>query len=153
MKRATTARRIRPAAKSSRPRFRVRFSSPPGLYDPKAFSHVVEVEGARLVFISGQVPVDAERRLTSRELRAQLERIYDNLELALRSAGAGFEHVVKTTNYLTDVGQAGVFREVRDRRFARLERRPASTTVVVKGLVDPEYLAEIEVIAAVPAAG
>jgi 2-iminobutanoate/2-iminopropanoate deaminase len=157
MKRGLAARRTRTprtrsTTKSSPSRLRVRFGCPRELYDPKAFSHVVEVAGGRLIFVSGQVPVDKERRLTSRELRAQLERIYDNLEIALESAGAGFEHIVKTTNYLTDIGQASVFREVRDRRFAHLAHRPASTTVVVKGLVDPDYLAEIEVIAAAPSA-
>ena len=135
----------------TKPRYRVRYSCPPALYDPKAFSHVVEVEGARLIFISGQVPVDEQRRLTSRDLRLQIDKVFDNLEAALRSVGAGFENVLKTTNYLTDVSQAASFREAREARFARLRNRPASTTIVVAGLVDPEYLLEIEVVAAVPA--
>jgi enamine deaminase RidA (YjgF/YER057c/UK114 family) len=121
------------------------------LHDPKAYSPVVEVEGGRLVFISGQVPVDSQRRLSSRDLREQIGRVYDNLEIALRSVGAGFEHVIKTTNYLTSPGQAAVFREVRDARFARLKSRPASTTVVVTALADPEFLIEVEMIAALPA--
>jgi 2-iminobutanoate/2-iminopropanoate deaminase len=109
------------------------------------------VEGGRLLFVSGQVPVNAQRELTSRDFREQVERVYDNLETVLKSVGAGFENVVKTTNYLTNIAQAKVFREVRDARFAQVKNRPASTTLVITALVEPEFLLEIEVVAAVPA--
>jgi 2-iminobutanoate/2-iminopropanoate deaminase len=153
MRRSTTGRANPARNRNAPPRapFRVRHVCPPGLYDPKAFSHVVEVEGGRLVFISGQVPVDGERQLASKDFREQVRKVYDNLEIALRSVGAGFENVVKTTNYLTSIAQARDFREVREQHFAALKTRPASTTVVITALVDPEYLLEIEMIAAVPA--
>lgn len=156
MKRRTALRSNRAAARRAiarpaLPRFRVRYRRPPALYDPGSYSHVVEVEGGRLLFVSGQVPVDSQRQLASRDFRGQIEKVYDNLESALQSAGAGFENVVKTTNYLTDIAQAKIFREVRDARFARLKHRPASTTVVINSLVEPEFLIEIEVIAAAPA--
>lgn len=141
----------RTAPSKASPRFKVRHSSPPTLFDPKAYSHVVEVEGGRLLFVSGQVPVNAQRQLTSKDLREQVGRVYDNIETVLKSVGAGFENIIKTNNYLTNISQTGVFREVRDQRFAHLATKPASTTVVVTALVDPDYLLEIEVIAAVPA--
>ncbi|HEX9673303.1 MAG TPA: RidA family protein [Burkholderiales bacterium] len=139
------------AAGKTAPQFRVRYSCPSDFYDPKSYSHVVEVEGGRLLFVSGQVPVNAQRQLASREFREQVERVYDNLETVLKSVGAGFQNVVKTTNYLTDIAQAKVFREVRDARFAHVKTRPASTTLVITSLVEPEFLLEIEVVAAVPA--
>ena len=156
MKRRTAARRARSskqqtASGKAAPRFRVRYSCPVDFYDPKSYSHVVEVEGGRLLFVSGQVPVNAQRQLASRDFREQVERVYDNLETVLKSVGAGFHNVVKTTNYLTNISQAKVFREVRDARFAHLTTRPASTTLVITALVEPEFLLEIEVIAAVPA--
>jgi len=156
MKRRTIARRGRPTIRKvpvgkAASQFRVRYSCPPELYDPKSYSHVVEVEGGRLLFVSGQVPVNAQRQLTSRDFREQVERVYDNLETVLKSVGAGFENVVKTTNFLTNISQAKVFREVRDARFAHLKTRPASTTIVITALVEPEFQLEIEVIAAVPA--
>lgn len=156
MKRRTIARRGRPTirkvpAGKAASQFRVRYSCPPELYDPKSYSHVVEVEGGRLLFVSGQVPVNAQRQLTSRDFREQVERVYDNLETVLKSVGAGFENVVKTTNFLTNISQAKVFREVRDARFAHLKTRPASTSIVITALVEPDFLLEIEVIAAVPA--
>jgi enamine deaminase RidA (YjgF/YER057c/UK114 family) len=139
------------AAGKTLPRFRVRYSCPPDFYDPKSYSHVVEVEGGRLLFVSGQVPVNAQRQLASRDFREQVAKVYDNLETVLKSVGAGFENVVKTTNYLTDISQAKVFREVRDARFAHVKTRPASTTIVITALVEPEFLLEVEVVAAVPA--
>ena len=155
MKRRTPARYARRSSGRSAarpaPRFQVRYSCPPDFYDPKSYSHVVEVEGGRLLFVSGQVPVNAQRQLASRDFREQVERVYDNLETVLRSVGAGFENVVKTSNYLTNISQAKVFREVRDARFAHVKTRPASTTIVITALVEPEFLLEIEVVAAVPA--
>ena len=156
MKRRTAARRARPTGRQAAvgkagPQFRVRYSCPPDLYDPKSYSHVVEVQGGRLLFVSGQVPVNAQRQLASRDFREQVERVYDNLETVLKSVGAGFENVVKTTNFLTNISQAKVFREVRDARFAHLKTRPASTTIVITALVEPEFLLEIEVTAVVPA--
>ncbi|MGH8620770.1 MAG: RidA family protein [Burkholderiales bacterium] len=148
--RAHSSRR-QSGVRNATPRFRIRYSCPPDFYDPKSYSHVVEVEGGRLLFVSGQVPVNAQRQLTSRDFREQVERVYDNLETVLRSVGADFGNVVKTTNYLTDISQAKVFREVRDARFAHLNTRPASTSIVITALVEPEFLLEIEVIAAVPA--
>jgi enamine deaminase RidA (YjgF/YER057c/UK114 family) len=155
MKRRTIARCTRPTIRkvpvgTAAPQFRVRYSCPPELYDPKSYSHVVEVEGGRLLFVSGQVPVNAQRQLASRDFREQVEKVYDNLGTVLKSVGAGFENVVKTTNFLTNISQAKVFREVRDARFAHLRTRPASTTLVITALVEPEFLLEIEVIAAVP---
>ncbi|MGH8649116.1 MAG: RidA family protein [Burkholderiales bacterium] len=139
------------AARKAVPRFRVRYSCPPDFYDPKSYSHVVEVEGGRLLFVSGQVPVNAQRQLATRDFREQVGKVYDNLETVLKSVGAGLENVVKTTTYLTDISQAKVFREVRDARFAHVKTRPASTTLVITSLVEPEFLLEIEVVAAVPA--
>jgi enamine deaminase RidA (YjgF/YER057c/UK114 family) len=148
--RAHPARRQAVLRKTA-PRFKVRYSCPPDFYDPKSYSHVVEVEGGRLLFVSGQVPVNAQRQLAGRDFREQVEKVYDNLETVLKSVGAGFENVLKTTNYLTNLSQAKVFREVRDARFAHVKTRPASTTIVITSLVEPEFLLEIEVIAAVPA--
>jgi enamine deaminase RidA (YjgF/YER057c/UK114 family) len=155
MKRRITAHRRRStsrqaAIRKAAPPFRVRYSCPAELYDPKSYSHVVEIEGGRLLFVSGQVPVNAQRQLASRDFREQVEKVYDNLETVLRSVGAGLENVVKTTNFLTNISQAKMFREVRDARFAHLKTRPASTTIVITALVEPEFLLEIEVIAAVP---
>ena len=70
-------------------------------------------------------------------------------ESRIGAAGAGFEHVVKTTNYFIDIGQIPVFREVRD-RYIDTKAPPASTAVQIVKLAAPEFLFEIEAIAVVP---
>jgi enamine deaminase RidA (YjgF/YER057c/UK114 family) len=71
-----------------------------------------------------------------------------NLETALAAAGATFTDVVKMNSYITDMSKVQAVRDVRARYFKDVT--PASTFVEVKGLVRPELLLEIEVIAVVP---
>jgi len=56
--------------------------------------------------------------------------------------------VVKLTVYLTDLGDLGAFRRVRD-EYISLDRPPASSLVQVSGLVNPEFWVEIEALAAI----
>ena len=83
------------------------------------------------------------------DFRGQVTQCFENLKAALAAAGAGFEHVVKTTNYFIDIGQIPVFREVRD-RYIDTKAPPASTAVQIVKLAAPEFLFEIEAIAVVP---
>lgn len=83
------------------------------------------------------------------DFRAQAVQAFENLKAALAAAGAGFEHVVKITNYFVDISQITVFREVRDRYFDT-KAPPASTAVQIGELAMPELLFEIEAIAVVP---
>jgi enamine deaminase RidA (YjgF/YER057c/UK114 family) len=68
---------------------------------------------------------------------------------ALAAAGAKFTDVVKMNTYVTDMDKAPAVREVRAKYFA--ETTPASTLVQVVKLARPEFMLEIEVVAAVPA--
>jgi len=56
--------------------------------------------------------------------------------------------VVKLTVYLTDLGDLGAFRRVRD-EYISLDRPPASSLVQLSGLVNPEFWVEIEALAAI----
>ena len=82
-------------------------------------------------------------------MKAQAEQVFKNLQAALDAAGAKFSDVVKMNTYITDMEQAPAVREVRARYFG--DTTPASTLVQVVRLARPEFLLEIEVIAAVPA--
>ena len=55
--------------------------------------------------------------------------MFENLKAALAAVGGGFEHVVKLNNYLIDIDDLPIFREVRD-RYLPNENKPASTTLV-----------------------
>jgi len=81
-------------------------------------------------------------------MRAQAEQVFKNVEAALAAAGAKLTDVVKMNTFATDLTQIQAYRDVRTRYFGGVT--PASTLVQVVHLARPEYLLEVEVIAAVP---
>jgi 2-iminobutanoate/2-iminopropanoate deaminase len=86
-----------------------------------------------LLFCSGQIPLDpATGSLVGGDFRAQAGRVLDNLEAVLRAAGSSFADVVRTTVYLTDLGDFPVLNELYAARFA--EPFPARVTVGVAAL-------------------
>jgi len=122
--------------------------NPPGLSTPQAYSHVVKA--GKLLFIAGQVGADAEGKLAGPGMREQLERVLENLKIALASQGADFSHVVKITVFVTSVEEyrgAGLA-ELRAKYLGA--HRPASTLVQVVSLANPAYKVEIEAVAALP---
>jgi 2-iminobutanoate/2-iminopropanoate deaminase len=126
-----------------------RRQNPPTIHAPRGYSHVVEASApGRTIYIAGQVGVAPDGKIAT-DFRGQVAQCFENLKAALAAAGAGFEHVVKTTNYFIDIGQITIFREVRD-RYIDTKAPPASTAVQVTKLAAPEFLFEIEAIAVVP---
>ena len=126
-------------------------TNPPTLSAPTGYTHIVEVTGPnRTIYISGQIAFDKDGTLVGAgDMKAQAEQVFKNLQLALAAAGAKFSDVVKMNSYITDMSKVQAVRDVRARYFG--DTLPASTFVEVKGLVRPELLLEIEVIAVVPA--
>lgn len=114
---------------------------------PAGYSHVVEARGGRTLYLSGQIAVDAQGKLVGAgDFRAQVKQVFENLNTRLAEGGATFKDVVKLNFYLTDASEMQALREVRD-SYINLAAPPASTLVVVKQLVRPEYLLEVEAIA------
>jgi 2-iminobutanoate/2-iminopropanoate deaminase len=114
------------------------------------YSHAIrlELDGAALVFVSGQLALDVQGRLVGEgDMARQTEQVFENLRAILEANGATFRDVVKIGSYLTDMSQLAAMREVRARYLP--EEPPASTLVGVSGLVLPEALLEVEVVAAV----
>lgn len=110
------------------------------------YSHAVEVPpGSRLVYTAGEVGVQSDG-VVPQGIEAQAEACWRNLIAILEDAGMGVSDLVKITTYLVnpdDLATAGAARA----RFLG-DARPASATVIVKALVKPEWLIEIEAIAA-----
>lgn len=129
----------------------VRFSNPSGMSQPKAYSHVAEVLGGRMIFLSGQVSQDTAGNVVGKgDIRAQTRQVFANIKAGLEAVGADWSNIVKMNTYLTDAGNIAAFREVREEVLANVKPRPASTAVVVSKLFGEEWLLEIEVIAVVP---
>jgi 2-iminobutanoate/2-iminopropanoate deaminase len=130
---------------------KVRYTNPEGLSTPRGYTHVVEVTSGRLVFIAGQVALDAKGNVVgANDFRAQANQVFENLRTALRSAGAEFGDLVKINTYVLDMSQLPVLREVRDKQFVGVDHRPASTLVQVQKLAQDQFLLEIEAVAVVP---
>lgn len=128
----------------------VRFVNPPTLAPPVGYSHVAEVSGGKLVFLSGQVAMDRNGTLVGAgDLAAQTMQVFENLKAGLEAAGTDFAHVVKLTFFLTDASQIGVVRGIRD-GFVDVKHPPASTAVEIRRLVREEFLIEVEAVAVVP---
>lgn len=129
-----------------------KYLSPNTLPPPIGYSHVVEVHGGKLVLISGQVARNAHGALVGKDnFRVQLEQVFVNLREALEAVGASFADVVKLNYYCVEsVPQEALpaVAEIRD-RYINTAAPPASTFVVVKRLVRPDWLVEVEATAVV----
>jgi reactive intermediate/imine deaminase len=113
-----------------------------------AFSAGVEVPAGRTVYISGQVAMDAEGNVVGEgDIKAQTERVLENVAIVLDEAGGGLEDVVKVTVFITDMGMYDGIHEVRRRYFS--EPYPASSMVEVSALIDPRLLVEVEAVAVI----
>jgi len=124
-----------------------RFLNPEALAAPAGYTHVVDAPATRIVYVSGQVALDAEGRLVGEgDFEAQTRQVFENLTRALEAAGASWADVVKLTYFVRDVGQVAVIRTVRD-KFVDTEHPPASSLVEVSRLVREEFLIEIEAVA------
>ena len=129
-----------------------RFFNPPTMPTPRGYTHVVETAGpARTIYISGQLGMTPDGKFAGApgDFRAQATQAFVNLKAALASVGADFSHVVKITNYFTDMAHLPIFFEVRD-KFVNTKVPPASTAVQIVKLARPDALFEIEAIAVVP---
>jgi 2-iminobutanoate/2-iminopropanoate deaminase len=114
-----------------------------------SYSHVVTVSGTgKLIFIAGQLARDIDGNCVGKgDMRAQMEQTFQNLDRCLRAAGATWTDVVQTNTYVTDFDEFQNCADVRVRYLG--VATPTSTTVGVTGLAGPDFMIEIEAVAAV----
>ena len=125
--------------------------NPPELGTPPGYSQVVEVSAGRIIFISGQTALDRDGNLVGKhDFAAQAEQVFGNLAVALQARGCTAANLVKLTVFLTDMDNLATYREARNRFFATVAppAAPAVTLVEVSKLYGPDFLIEIEAIAA-----
>lgn len=124
---------------------------PPGWPRPKGYSNGMSASG-RLVFTAGVVGWTAEERFEAQDFLGQFRQVLVNTLAILAEGGAGPEHVVRMTWYVTDrheyiahAREAGaIYRELMGKHF------PAMAVVEVSALMEPEARIEIETTAVVP---
>lgn len=127
------------------------FINPDTIHTPRGYTHVVTVQGGRLVFVSGQVAVDKDGQIVGRgDLKAQAFKAAENLAAALKGAGATMADIVKMNTYVVNYKQDD-YRAVSEMRRAMFpkENPPASTLIGVASLAVDGLLIEIEAVAAI----
>ena len=120
--------------------------NPEGLFKPERYSQVVRF--GDLVFIAGQTAQDVQGNVVGKgDIEAQAEQVLQNLERALAAVGGTLDDIVMMRTYITDLSYRDAVGRARGRHFRG--PLPASTLLVVKGLANPDYLLEIDAVAAV----
>ena len=123
---------------------------PTGWARPRGYANGVAAEG-RQVYVAGQIGWDAEQRFVGDDFAAQARQAFLNIVDVLACAGAGPQHLVRLTWYVTSraeymesLAEIGAsYREIFGRNF------PAMSVVVVAGLIEPRAKVEIEATAVV----
>ena len=124
---------------------------PADLAPAKGYANGIECEGV-LVFVSGQIGWDAERRIVSGSFSDQAHQALRNVVAVLAEAGAGPGHIARMTWYVTDKREylaeqralGAHYRDVMGRHF------PAMSVVEVSGLLEEGAKVEIEATAVIP---
>ena len=101
-----------------------------------------------LLFVSGQIPIDPSTgSIAGPDITAQTDQVMRNIGALLRAAGLGFEHVVRTTVFLTDINEFAAMNE----RYGVFvgDPPPARSTVQVARL-PRDVKVEIDAIAVIP---
>jgi len=120
------------------------------IHTPKApaavgpYSQAVIAQGSRLVFVSGQIPLDPlSMSVTSTDVRAQTRQVLKNLRAIIQEAQAGLNQVVKTTVYLKNMSDFEAVNEEYAKFFT--ENLPARVCLEVARL-PKDVLVEIDAI-------
>jgi enamine deaminase RidA (YjgF/YER057c/UK114 family) len=126
---------------------RLRYSNPDGVHPPLGpYSHAVAVPpGAEMLYISGQVGVAADGSCGP-TIAEQADQAFANLIAVLVAHGLDVGSVVKLTVFIVAGHDGDAVRRARVKHFGSVE--PASSTMYVSQLVKPEWLIEVEAVAA-----
>lgn len=109
------------------------------------YVHALEVTGpSRLLFVAGTMGLDAKGRAPE-GLDAQLALVWSNIRRILAEAGMTTDNIVRLTSYLRDPAYAQANQNA---RLAALGDRRVPTTAIVVQTLSPDWLVEIEVVAA-----
>ena len=117
----------------------------PGLYDSRPRGYIQCITAGDLIFVAGQVGVDAQGQVVSSEFAAQAEQALTNVRIALEATGASPADVTAITLYLTDMSNLPQLGPIRQRVLPGLEA--TSTALEISRLARPELLVEVTVMA------
>jgi 2-iminobutanoate/2-iminopropanoate deaminase len=125
----------------------MRHLTPASIRTPAAhYSHGVEVPaGSRLIYCAGQLGVAPDGTIPE-GVEAQTEQCFRNAAAVLAEGGMGLKDIVRINAFVSGREHLKGYMAVRDRLFG--SPPPASTLVIVTGFARPEFVVEVEAVAA-----
>ena len=113
------------------------------------YSNSVRTESGPLLFVAGQVALDAAGKLVGEgDIRAQATQVLENIRNIVEANGGGMADIVQVTVYVRDIDAFNSVSDIRESYFP--SDGPASAIVEVSALAWPEFLIEISAVAALP---
>lgn len=120
---------------------RTNYSSGAKWEDIVGYSRAVKI--GNTIEVTGTVAVDENSNLVGKDdAYAQTKYIIKKIEAVLKRAGASLQDVVRTRMFVTDIARWEEYGKAHGEFFSQI--KPCTSMIEVKGLIDPEYLIEIE---------
>jgi enamine deaminase RidA (YjgF/YER057c/UK114 family) len=105
----------------------------------------------KTIYIGGQDSVNAQGEIIGKDnIKKQSEQVLNNLKIALESAGAKFENLIKLNIYIVHGNDPQPAFETSQKMMGKIRNPPAITVVFVSSLAHPDFLIEIDAIAVIP---
>ena len=126
--------------------------NPDRLIKNPAFSQIITTQGnGKTIYIGGQNSVNEKREIVGKnDILLQSEQVMKNLEIALKSCGATFKNLVKLNIHIVQGQNAyGAF-QISQKYLGQNPNPPTITVLYVSGLINPDFLLEIDAIAFLP---
>ena len=126
--------------------------NPNGLIKNPAFSQIIITEGqGKTIYVGGQNAVNEKGEIVGKEdILVQTEQVMKNLGIALKSCGADFTNLVKLNIHIVHGQNAyGAF-QISQKFLGQNGAPPVITVLYVAGLINPDFLLEIDAIAFLP---
>ena len=113
------------------------------------YNQAIQVTGGSILYLSGCVSVDGDgNNVGVGDAEAQMRQILTNIKTVLEEVGAGLDDVIKVSVFNTNLDNRKEINAVRTEMFG--DHKPASTHVQIVRLIDPDWLLEVECVAALP---
>ncbi len=120
---------------------RINYSSGAKWEDIVGYSRAVKI--GNTIEVTGTVAVDANNEVVGRnDAYAQTRFIIQKIDAVLKNAGASLSDVVRTRMFVTDISRWEEYGRAHGEFFGSI--KPCTSMIEVKGLIDPDYLIEIE---------
>jgi enamine deaminase RidA (YjgF/YER057c/UK114 family) len=126
--------------------------NPDTMHKNPAFSQAAVISSdMQIVYVGGQNAVNAEGKIVGKDIGTQTEQALTNVKLALEAAGATFDDVFKMTIYFVQGQDVQAGFAASQKIIPKGTPAPTISGIMVAGLANPDYLVEIEAVAAIKA--